>query len=117
MMGLILMGVFGLLLPVLKEHSLPAWPWFFGLSFSALALIKPSWLKYLYIPWMKVGAVLGWINTRIILGLIFFCLMTPMALVMRLMGKDPMQRRYDPTLNSYRKKSNVLPIKHMEKPF
>ena len=46
---------------------------------------------------MKIGHVLGWINTRIILGMVSFIMFAPVALVLRLLGKDPMQRRLDTT--------------------
>jgi hypothetical protein len=53
----------------------------------------PSLLGPLHTAWMRVGAVLGWINTRILLGAIFFLVLTPTSLLMRLFGRDPLQRR------------------------
>jgi Saxitoxin biosynthesis operon protein SxtJ len=38
---------------------------------------------------MTVGEVLGWINTRLILGVLFYSLFTPLGLLMRLRGKEP----------------------------
>jgi hypothetical protein len=74
------------------------------------------WLKIIYTPWMKFGHILGFINTRIILGFIFFVMITPMGLVMRLMGKDPMCRKLDGSA-SYRKISASQTKEHMERPF
>ncbi len=112
-----LMGIFGFLFPFLKENALPLWPFAIGGIVLIPTLIAPLWLKAIFIPWMKIGNVLGWINTRIILGIIFYGLVTPMGIVMRLLGKDPMYRRYDKALASYRKKSIQQPPQHMEKPF
>ncbi len=58
-----------------------------------LALIFPLGLRPLYRLWMGLGLVLGWINARIILALVFFCVVTPIGGLLRLFGKDPMQRR------------------------
>jgi flagellar biosynthesis protein FlhB len=41
--------------------------------------------------WMKIALVLGWINTRILLSLIFFLFLTPIALFSRLFTKDPLR--------------------------
>ncbi len=112
-----LMGIFGLLFPWLKENALPLWPFAIGGVVLIPTLIAPLWLKAIFIPWMKIGNVLGWINTRIILGVIFYGMVTPMGIVMRLLGKDPMYRRYDKALASYRKISVQQPPQHMEKPF
>jgi len=70
-------------------------------------------LAHIHQGWMKVGHVLGWINTRITLGVIFFTLFTPLGLVMDLMGKDPMLRRFEPNLDSYRVKKASRPASHM----
>jgi len=110
-------GIFGTLAPYLSQHAIPWWPWCLGALLLFLSFIKPLWLHYIYQPWMKLGSVLGWINTRIILGIIFFALITPLGLIMRLCAKDKMQRTYDKTLLSYRKKITPQPIQHMEKPF
>ena len=85
--------LFGLLLPWLFAHSIPLWPWIVLAVLSSLALLLPSILAPVYKVWMNVGHVLGWINTRIILGVIFYFLLLPIGLLMRLFGKDPMARK------------------------
>lgn len=52
-------------------------------------------LKALYGYWMKFAHALGWVNTRIILSLVYFLIFTPLALIFRLLGKDPMERRFE----------------------
>lgn len=49
---------------------------------------------------MKFAHLLGWLNTRIILTLVYLLIFTPAALLFRLLGKDPMNRRFDP-VDSY----------------
>jgi hypothetical protein len=56
---------------------------------SVLAAVAPSLLRPVYRGWMRVGEVLAWINTRIILTLVFFLVVTPIGLLMRLFGRSP----------------------------
>ncbi|MGB5427189.1 MAG: SxtJ family membrane protein [Gammaproteobacteria bacterium] len=109
--------IFGLLLPWLFEHPWPTWPWIAAGILVTTALLLPPLLRPVYWLWMKFGHVLGWINTRIILGITFLLLFIPVALVFHLFGKDPMRRRLDPSASSYRIKSEHLPRERMEKPF
>ena len=74
----------------------PLWPlhapnlyWLAGAgAWLAAALAVPQWLAPLRKAWMAFGHVLGWINARIILGIVFFLVVLPIGLVMRLFGKD-----------------------------
>ena len=109
--------IFGLFLPWLFEHPWPTWPWIAAGILVVAALLLPPVLRPVYWLWMKFGHVLGWINTRIILGITFLLFFVPVALVFHLLGKDPMRRRLDPSANSYRIKSEHLPRERMEKPF
>lgn len=82
--GAILVGIFGLLLPLLRSH--PPQPWFIGigLALALLGLLAPALLAPVYKIWMKVGHVLGTINTFILLHLIFFFFLTPLAMLLKL---------------------------------
>ena len=113
--GLVL--IFGLFFPWLLEKASPSWPWIAAAVFAGSALILPQILKPVFIAWMKIGHVLGWINTRIILGVVFFIIFAPVALLMRLFGNDPMRRRLDETASTYRINSEKLPRERMERPF
>lgn len=113
--GLVL--IFGLFFPWLLEKASPSWPWIVAAVFAGSALILPQILKPVFIAWMKIGHVLGWINTRIILGVVFFLLFAPVALLMRLFGNDPMHRRLDEAAKTYRINSEKLPRERMERPF
>ena len=119
--GLIFAGmfilIFGLLLPWIWDKSSPTWPWIVAAVFAVTALVLPAALGPVYKVWMKIGHVLGWINTRIILGLVFFAIFAPVALVFRLLGKDPMRRRLEPDSDTYRIPSHKLERERMEKPF
>lgn len=79
----------------------PLWPlrtpnlyWLVGAgAWLAAALIYPKMLAPLYKAWMAFGHALGWLNTRVILGIVFFLLVTPIGLIMRLLGKDSLRLR------------------------
>jgi hypothetical protein len=81
------------------------------------AIVFPHILATVYRGWMAVGQVLGFINTRIILGIIFYGLVTPIGLLRRLWAKDPMGRRFRPDLESYRVMRKPRPASHMRQQF
>jgi len=74
-------------------------------------------LTPVYHLWMKIGHVLGWINTRIILGLVFFVIFAPVALVFKILRKDTLKQRLDASASSYRIASEQPPRDRMEKPY
>lgn len=114
---------FGLLIPWIFDkpwiwqNGGARWPWIGAAAFAAVGLLLPQVLKPVYLLWMKIGHVLGWINTRIILGVVFFVLFAPLALLFRLFGRDPMRRKLEGAATSYRVPSHHLPRERMEKPF
>lgn len=80
--------------------------------FLILGLIAPKLLKPVYIIWMKFAFILGWINTRIILIILFYLIFTPIGLVMRLFGADLLDRKMDKR-NTYwhkREKKDFNPL-------
>jgi Saxitoxin biosynthesis operon protein SxtJ len=113
--GLVVM--FGLLLPWLAGRPLPLWPWIAAAVFLTLALVAPTVLGPLNALWLKVGHALGWINTRIILGVIYFVVFIPAGLLLRTLHRDPMHREFDTSAASYRVPSTAVSGKQMERPF
>ena len=109
--------LFGLIIPMLRGHSLPNVPWIVASVFVFLAIIFPIALQPIYQIWMRFGLVLGWINSRIILGIIFYGLVLPMGAVMRLFKRDPMQRQFQARLDSYRLPSRSFAKSSMETPY
>ncbi len=117
LVGGLLAVLFGLLFPWLRGRRFPAWPWAAGAVLAALALGAPALLAPVYRAWMAVGAALGWLNTRILLGAVFYLVVTPLAAVMRLTGRDPLRRRFEPRAGTYRTASARTPRERMEAPF
>jgi hypothetical protein len=117
LMGGLLMLFFGLLIPWLWSFSYPQWPWIVGGVFIVWGLTLPRSLGPVYRLWMWIGGIFGWINTRILLGFVFYFIVLPTGLLVRLFGKDPMARSFDPNAASYRVKSTPPARENMEKPF
>jgi hypothetical protein len=101
--GLTVGVAFLVLTALLFWQGRPLWPLFAGLGgiLLALAAIWPAGLAGIERVWMKVARIMGWFMTRVILGLVFVLLFTPAGLVMRLLGKDPLELRIDRTATSY----------------
>jgi hypothetical protein len=66
------------------------WMLFLGGSafFLLTGLFGYPFLKPIYIGWMSFAFALGWVNTRIILGVVFYLIFTPVGIFGRLLGKD-----------------------------
>lgn len=86
-------AVFGLFL---AWRGRPLAPYFLGAAvvFLLVGALVPSLLRPFFGPWMKFAEILGYVNTRILLGVFFALGITPTGLLMRLAGKDPMGRTF-----------------------
>lgn len=115
--GLAVAIVFGLLLPWLFDHGYPRWPWMITALMWFAALVRPQVLEPVSRTWLKIGQWLGWFNTRVLLGLMYYTVFLLTGLIMRLIGKDPMARKRDNSVDSYRVESRVRPKNHVEEPF
>lgn len=65
-----------------------------SLLFFVAAFAVPAVLRPFFGPWMKFAEILGYVNTRILLGVFYYVGVTPTGLLMRLAGKDPMTRTF-----------------------
>lgn len=116
--GAIVIVLFGLLVPWIFSYSLPLWPWILALVLAALAVTVPMTLNPVYKVWMKFGLVLGFINTRIILFLLFYVIFFPTGLIMKVIRFDPMARKLARGKEgSYRVVSKERNKDHFERPY
>ena len=83
----------GWLIPALTGHGFREWTLWVGFIGLIVGITSPRLLYYPYKFWMKLGVLLGWINSHIILGLVFILVLQPIAYIMRLTGYDPLRRR------------------------
>lgn len=115
--GAILVLLFGFFLPWIFEKAFPMWPWWVLAVTGGLAIIFPLGLNPFYKVWMVFGAVMGWLNTRLILGLVFYIVFMPFGLVMKLFGKDLLSRKLDANVSTYRVIHNEQEKDNMENPY
>jgi len=120
-LGTGLVIIFGLFFPwvigMSFPNTYPLWPWYCLLTLAPISLLAPQTLIHLYYLWMRIGIVLGWFNTRVILGIIFFLLFVPIGILMRIVKYDPMNKQFDDESLSYRKISTMPKDSNLERPF
>ncbi len=68
---------------------------------AVLAVVAPSALRGLYVALMLIALPIGFVLSHVIMAVIFYGVFTPVGLVMRLFGRDPMHRRLDPGASTY----------------
>ena len=83
----------GWLIPTLMGHEFRAWTLWVGFIGLLFGITSPRLLYYPYKFWIKLGLILGWVNSRIILVLVYVIALLPIALVMRLIGYDPLRTK------------------------
>jgi len=113
----LLVLVAGVLLPYVRGTGLPAWPWIVAASLVAAAVAMPGVLVPPYRVVLRVTAAVGAVNNRLLLGLIFFGVFTPVALLRRLRRRDPLHRTFDATLTSYRTPADPALRSRLDDPY
>jgi Saxitoxin biosynthesis operon protein SxtJ len=101
--GTLFVIVFALVGGLVWWRGGPSFAWWFGGSGVTLliTLLKPDWLTPANRAWMKLAEVLNRIVSPVVLGLMFFGMFAPMGWVMRLAGRDVLQRRIEPEARSH----------------
>ncbi len=83
----------GWIIPGVGGHAFRVWTLWIGIPSFILGILKPSLLFYPYKGWMVLGNALGWINSRIVLSLVFLLVLQPTALTMKIFGYDPLRKK------------------------
>ena len=106
--------IFGYLIPLISGHLFRLWSLLIGIPVFILGVLKPSLLFYPYKFWMKIGYILGWVNSRIILGLIFVAVLCPIAVIMTFFNYDPLKLKKQ-NLKTFRefKKNHKIDLKRI----
>ena len=72
-----------------------------ALTIGPLGLVLPRFIRPVFVAWMVLAFPIGWTVSQLILALIFYGLFTPISLIFRLIGRDPLHRARQPALESY----------------
>ena len=109
--------VAGCLPPALFGRAWHFWPFALAFLLSLWALLAPASMQALYRLWMKLGLAINKVTSPLLLGLVFYLLLTPIGLLMRSIKGDPLRRTLEPRLETYR----IIPGENshddMETPF
>ena len=101
--GLVFAVVFAIVgcWPLLGGNAVRWWALAIAAAFLGIALARPVLLAPLNAAWTRLGLLLHRIVNPIVMGLVFFFVVTPTGLIMRALGKDAMRRRFDRDAESY----------------
>lgn len=110
--------LFGVLLPWVFDQTYPLWPWVSAGVLAILAVLTPTTLRPFYRVWMRFGLIAGFINTRIIMFLLYYLVFVSIGALMTLIGRDALSRRTGDTAHdSYRVVSSTRDQDHFERPY
>lgn len=114
----VLVALFGVLIPWILGHPFPSWPWAIAAILSAIALVLPDALMPFYRIWMRFGLIAGYVNTRIIMFMLYYVVFAPLGILMTLVGRDALSRKIgDTARDSYRVASSARDRDHFERPY
>lgn len=101
--GVVFAVVFAIVALAPLRHGEPVRLWALGLAalFLSVALIAPQLLAPLNWLWTRFGLLLHGVVNPIVMGLLFYVTVTPIGLMMRALGKDPLRLRFDREARSY----------------
>jgi len=107
----IVFSIYGIL-PIFEADELRTWSLIIAIVFLVLGLLNSKVLYPLNLAWIKFGEILGKIVAPIVMGLIYFIIITPIGLCMRIFGKDLLKIKFSKN-NSYwlKREKNIGPMR------
>lgn len=83
-----------------------SWTWIGGIAiatagFAVAGSCRPAWARPVYLAWMTAAYPIGWIVGHLVMAAVFYLILTPIGLTMRIIGRDPLARQFDPNRTSY----------------
>ena len=87
--------------PLFYSNSLRVWSLILAIIFFLIAFLKPLLLKSFNNAWIKLGELLGRIIAPIVMAIVYFLILTPISLLVRLFGKDLIGMKFSNDIKSY----------------
>lgn len=115
-MSLVLIIISNIVLPFFYGMEFTLVTFYFSFSFIFISFVAPKFVRPVMNAWLKLSHILGWINTFFILSLVFFAIFTPIGLLAKIWGYDPMLSRSAIKDKSYFRTPKSENI-NMENPF
>ena len=98
--------------PIIDGHSLRIWSLIISFTFLSLGLLNSKILSPLNLLWIKFGEILGKIIAPLVMGIIYFIVITPIGLFMRFIGKDILGKKFLKTQSySIKREKNIGSMK------
>jgi len=98
---LVFFGAFGAWRYYMGSHAVAQWLWLAAAAVGIPGLILPALVRPIYVGWMVLAFPIGWTVSHLLLGTIYYLVLTPFGLLMRATGNDPMKRKFDRQAKSY----------------
>ena len=102
--GLIWLVFFGVVGGIVLASGGTVWTavlWGLAMGVPAIGWIWPRFMRLIYVGMAYAAFPIGFIVSYLVLTLLYYLVITPTGLLMRLFGHDPMNRRFDPNAESY----------------
>ncbi len=101
-MLLVFFGIIGaLILKNTGSVQTASYVWIPSAVVGVLGLAIPRAIRWIYVGWIVAAFPIGWTVSHLLLGAIFYLVLTPIGGIMRLLGYDPMHRKFEPEAESY----------------
>jgi hypothetical protein len=101
--GIVFAIVFAIVgaVPLWSGAPVRIWALVVAALFLVAAFVTPKLLRPLNLVWYRFGLLLHAVVNPLVMGMLFFLTVTPIALIMRWLGKDPLHRQFDAAARSY----------------
>lgn len=111
-------SLFMLLIPWIFDRSISYWPLAVSGVLLTFYFIYPKGIYPFYKVWMLIAGAIGWVNTRIILAFVFYIVIFPIGVLLRIFGKLQYKTREEKSNSSYWKTKEIeLKKEDLERPF
>ncbi len=115
--GAVVAVLFGAVIPWIWGLGYPLWPWIVLAVLGGWGLIAPKSLRPVYRIWMRIGLLISKVTTPIILGVVFFLVLMPVGVAIRVFGWDPLARKFDAGAGTYRVIRDRQSVDTLENPY
>ena len=98
--------------PLLNSNEIRVWSIILAIIFLLTSLIKPSWLEPLNKLWIKFGELLGRFIAPIVMSIVFFLVLTPVSILVRIFKRDLLNLKFLKNKSTYwfKREKNVGPM-------
>src|SRR5262244_1904925 len=118
--GWIVGGGFGLIAIwplVFRGQNVRVWPLGLSIFLFSMALVFPRALNPFHRVWMTIGEALGWLNSRILLSVLYYLVIVPIGVIRRMTSNDPMRRKFEPAAPTYKIPRSKRAASHMQRQY